>query len=183
MGDSYRLGPFFLDAGTGVLSRDGSPVALGKRAVAVLAVLVRSPQSFVPKEQILASAWPGLVVQENNLAVQILSIRRALAQADGGDAWLETLAKRGYRFVGPVEPADARPASAVIGAVASNLPEPLTSFVMSFVVCSLPEASRMFAGMATARGLAFAGDRFLVEVPALRATMSAHPNSGTRGVR
>jgi hypothetical protein len=52
-----------------------------------------------------------------------------------------------------------------------------------FVVCSLPEASRMFAGMATARGLAFASDRFLVEVPALRATMSAHPDSGTRGVR
>jgi len=48
------------------------------------------------------AAWPGLVVEENNLAVQISAIRRALARAPDGQHWIETLPRRGYRFVGPV---------------------------------------------------------------------------------
>jgi len=129
MSEAYRLGPFVLDASTGVLARDGEPVALGKRAVAVLSVLVRSPQAFVPKERILEAAWPGLVVQESNLAVQVLSIRRALAQVPGGEAWLETLPRRGYRYVGPVAPVDEAPGAPPPGRPPTNLPEPLTSFV------------------------------------------------------
>ena len=129
MSEAYRIGPFVLDATTGVLARDGAPVALGKRAVAVLSVLVRSPQAFVAKERILEAAWPGLVVQESNLAVQVLSIRRALAQAEGGETWLETLPRRGYRFVGPVAPLDGVPAAIPPDRPPTNLPEPLTSFV------------------------------------------------------
>jgi non-specific serine/threonine protein kinase len=126
--EAYRIGPFVLDASTDVLTRDGAPVALGKRAVAVLATLVRSSGVFVPKARILEAAWPGLVVQESNLAVQVLSIRRALAQAEGGAAWLETLPKRGYRFVGPVARLDDAPAMPA-GAPPTNLSAPLTSFV------------------------------------------------------
>jgi non-specific serine/threonine protein kinase len=129
MSEAYRLGPFTLDATTGVLARDGTPAALGKRAVAVLTALVRSPRAFVPKARILEAAWPGLVVQESNLAVQVLSIRRALAQAEGGDAWLETLPKRGYRYVGPVVRLDDAPAPIAAGPPPTRLPEPLTSFV------------------------------------------------------
>jgi len=58
----------------------------------------------------------------------VLSIRRALAQAEGGAAWLETLPKRGYRFVGPVAPLDDAPATPA-GAPPTNLSAPLTSFV------------------------------------------------------
>jgi hypothetical protein len=82
----YEIGPFRLDAGNGVLTRDGTPAALGSRAVAVLAVLVEEAHQFVPKASIMDAAWPGLVVEENNLAVQVAAIRRVLAQAPAASA-------------------------------------------------------------------------------------------------
>lgn len=130
MAETYQIGPLLLDAEACVLTQAGAPVALGKRAVAVLSVLVRSPSEYVPKTRIMEVAWPGVIVEEGNLAVQISSIRRELARVSGGASWLETLPRRGYRFVGPVTPL---PANAADGAAAvgrrSNLPEPLTSFV------------------------------------------------------
>ena len=75
----YELGPFRLDAGARVLTRDGKPVALGSRAVAVLTALVEHANEYVPKVSILDAVWPGMVVEESNLAVQISSIRRVLA--------------------------------------------------------------------------------------------------------
>jgi len=127
---NYQIGPFLLDAEACLLTQAGAAVALGKRAVAVLAVLVRSAPEYVPKTRIMEAAWPGVVVEESNLAVQILSIRRALARVSGGESWLETLAKRGYRFVGPVTPLPEKMTSGAGGAIrCSNLPEPLTSFV------------------------------------------------------
>ena len=66
-------------------------MALGARAVAVLAVLVSRANEYVQKSAILDAAWPGLVVEEANLAVQISAIRRALARvpaaAAGSKRW------------------------------------------------------------------------------------------------
>ena len=119
-----------MDAEACVLTRAGMAVPLGRRAVAVLTLLVRSAHEYVPKTRLIEAAWPGVVVQESNLAVQILSIRRVLAQAPGGENWLETLPKRGYRFVGPVTVLPGKAANrAGSGRPRSNLPEPLTSFV------------------------------------------------------
>ncbi len=126
----YEIGPFRLDAEAGVLSHSGRPMALGLRAVAVLTALVRHPNEYVRKESILDAAWPGIVVEEGNLPVQILAIRRALAQAPGGEHWVETLPRRGYRFVGPVTEIIAGPQSnARGGRQNTNLPESLTSFI------------------------------------------------------
>jgi len=128
--DTYQIGPLMLDAGTGVITRAGTPVALGRRAVAVLTVLVRSAPEYVSKASIIEAAWPGLVVEEGNLAVQISSIRRVLAQVASGENWLETLSGRGYRFVGPVAPlAQGSTIVAHSEGPRSNLPRPLTSFV------------------------------------------------------
>jgi DNA-binding winged helix-turn-helix (wHTH) protein len=103
---------------------------VGQRAVAVLVVLVRCAREYVPKSRLIEAAWPGVVVEESNLAVQILSIRRVLAQASGGENWVETLAKHGYRFVGPVTALPRKVANSPgSGRPRSNLPETLTSFV------------------------------------------------------
>ena len=77
------------------------------------------------------AAWPGLVVEEANLAVQISAIRRSLACVPGGEGWIETLARRGYRFVGPVAAIAGRaPAAPVVSdRTRTNLPQVLTSFV------------------------------------------------------
>ena len=100
--DRYEIGPFQLDPETSLLTRSREPVALGRRAADLLAALVRSPQQWMTKDRLLQAAWPGLVVEESNLAVQVFALRRVLGQAQGGERWIETLSGRGYRFVGPV---------------------------------------------------------------------------------
>ena len=122
----YDLGPFRLDAKLGVLTRAGMPAPLGARAIAVLTVLVERAQQFVSKNELIDAAWQDVIVEESNLAVQIHAIRRVLSEAPGGEHWVETLAKRGYRFVGPVI---ALPDSSGRDSTRSNLPEPITSFV------------------------------------------------------
>jgi predicted ATPase/DNA-binding winged helix-turn-helix (wHTH) protein len=126
----YEIGPFRLDAEAAVLTQAGVPLALGSRAVAVLTTLVERSNEYVQKDAIMDAAWPGVVVEESNLAVQISAIRRALAHAPAGERWIETLARRGYRFVGPVtEVSDNLPQGAAGGRRRSNLPASLTSFI------------------------------------------------------
>src|SRR5450631_3802538 len=130
MSTLYNIGPLQLDPEARVLTQDGAAVALGARAVAVLAALVSRAGEYVQKEAILDAAWPGLVVEEANLAVQISAIRRALARVPDGEGWIETLARRGYRFVGPVTAIAGRSAAPVLAdRRRTNLPELLTSFV------------------------------------------------------
>ncbi|HQR10946.1 MAG TPA: tetratricopeptide repeat protein [Casimicrobiaceae bacterium] len=129
MNTVVEIGPFRLDAAAGVLTRSGVPVGLGPRAVAVLGALVERANQFVAKTVLIDTAWPNVVVEEANLAVQISAIRRVLAQAPGGENWVETLARRGYRFVGPATTVREPSSSRVDGCVTSNLPAPITSFV------------------------------------------------------
>ena len=127
----YEMGELRLDPEARVLTHGGNPVALGARGVAVLTALVNRANEYVAKAAIMDAAWPGLVVEEANLAVQISAIRRALAIVPGGDGWIETLARRGYRFVGPVvASAGGKPELLVtIDRIHSNLPQVLTSIV------------------------------------------------------
>jgi adenylate cyclase len=104
MGATYEIGPFRLDVEAKAITYAGAPVALGPRAVSVLSVLVESANDYVSKSRLVDEAWPGLVVEESNLTVQISAIRQALARVPGGERWIETLARRGYRFVGPLRP-------------------------------------------------------------------------------
>jgi predicted ATPase/DNA-binding winged helix-turn-helix (wHTH) protein len=130
VGSVYEIGPFRLEPGAGVLLHAGVPMPLGPRAIAVLTALVERPNEYVQKATIMDVAWPGLVVEENNLSVQISAIRRVLARAPGGEAWVETLPRRGYRFVGPTtELQDNVLRVPRSEAGRSNLPHPATSFV------------------------------------------------------
>ena len=98
----YTFGPFRLDVAAGILFRGAEPVALGQRAVALLHVLVDEPGTPISKDRLIESAWPGLAIEESNLTVQIAALRRAFAEEPGGENWIETLPRRGYRFIGPV---------------------------------------------------------------------------------
>ncbi|MDO9713851.1 winged helix-turn-helix domain-containing tetratricopeptide repeat protein [Paracraurococcus lichenis] len=96
------LGPFRIDTETKLLLHGDTPVALGPRAIAVLQTLVARAGSAVSKEELFRAAWPGLAVEDSNLTVQIAALRRALADGESGTRWIETLPRRGYRYVGPV---------------------------------------------------------------------------------
>jgi DNA-binding winged helix-turn-helix (wHTH) protein len=96
---THILGPFRLDGEAQLLLRGAEPVALGKRAVAVLCALVERPGLPVSKEALIDAAWEGLAVDENNLVVQVAALRRVFGEeTGGGDGWIETLPRRGYRF-------------------------------------------------------------------------------------
>ncbi len=78
------------------LLADGQPLSIGARAFDVLATLVERRERVVTKNELLDQAWPGLVVEENNLSVQISALRKAL-----GAQSIATVTGRGYRFVLP----------------------------------------------------------------------------------
>jgi DNA-binding winged helix-turn-helix (wHTH) protein len=79
------------------LLADGIPVELGTRAFDLLLVLVESDGLLVSKEELLSRVWPGIVVSEENLKVQVSALRKAL----GADRdVLRTEFGRGYRFTG-----------------------------------------------------------------------------------
>jgi TolB-like protein len=102
-----------------MLLRGAEPVALGKRAVAVLCVLVERPGVLVSKEALIDAAWRGLAVEDNNLVIQIATLRRVLGEAPGGERWIETLPRRGYRFVGPARIEEQGAVAAAPGAATS----------------------------------------------------------------
>jgi TolB-like protein len=83
------------------LFRGAEPLALSQRAVALLRILVDRAGAPVSKDALMEAAWPGLAIEESNLTVQIAALRRALSEVPGGEGWIVTLPRRGYRFVGP----------------------------------------------------------------------------------
>lgn len=99
MGAGTRtFGPFVFDLGSMSLLRDGKAVTLGQRSLAVLASLVTS-ESAVTKAALMDAAWPGVTVEEGNLAVQIAALRKALGQRPDGQDWIVTVPRVGYRLL------------------------------------------------------------------------------------
>lgn len=126
---TYKFGSFVLDAETGALFCGSAPTLLGQRGAALLRLLLDRATSPVGKDALFEAAWPGLNVEESNLTVQIAALRRALEQ-DGGGRWIETLPRRGYRYVGP--PVTRGAASAAGHPAALLLPEKPSIAVMPF---------------------------------------------------
>ena len=106
-----RFGRFELQRHERRLLADDRPVEIGGRALDLLLALVERPGELVSKRTLIDLVWPGLVVEENNLAAQVSTLRKIL----GGDV-LATVPGRGYRFIGRIEsptqttdPSDGRP--------------------------------------------------------------------------
>ena len=98
----YSFGPFRLDTEAEILFIEDEPVPIGRRPVALLRVLVENAGAPVSKTALLKSAWADVSVEESNLPVQIAALRKALGGTPGGGRWIETLPRRGYRFIGPL---------------------------------------------------------------------------------
>jgi DNA-binding winged helix-turn-helix (wHTH) protein/TolB-like protein/tetratricopeptide (TPR) repeat protein len=96
---SYEFGPFRLDPQDRTLSRDGELVPLTMKAFDTLLVLVENAGRLISKDELMRRVWPETVVEENNLAQQVSSLRRALGESEAGVKYIETLPKRGYRFL------------------------------------------------------------------------------------
>ncbi|WP_428669955.1 AAA family ATPase [Reyranella sp.] len=121
----YVLGPFRLDTQDNLLLRGREPLALGQRALALLRALVERPGTLISKNALIEAAWPAQAVEESNLTVQIAALRKVLGEAPGGDRWIETMPRRGYRFIAPVIAEDANALSPLpIDARSDSAPSP-----------------------------------------------------------
>ncbi len=98
----YAFGPFRLDFEKRVLVREGIPVPLAPKATEILLVLVAQAGHLVEKDSLIQRVWPDAFVEEGNLNKNIFFLRKALGEWQPGRDYIETVPKRGYRFVAPV---------------------------------------------------------------------------------
>ncbi len=99
--ETVSFGPFSLR--TRLLEKNGVPVKLGGRATDILRLLLSRAGEVIPKEEILAYAWSGLVVEEISLRVHIAELRKALGDGKDGARYITNVPSRGYCFVAPVQ--------------------------------------------------------------------------------
>jgi DNA-binding winged helix-turn-helix (wHTH) protein/TolB-like protein len=108
---SYEFGPYRLDVGQRVLTRTGEAVSLPPKATEILTMLVANAGQLVGKDELLRQVWPDTFVEESNLTQNIFLLRRVLGDERPSPRYIETVVRRGYRFVANVR---------VIGAVAAH---------------------------------------------------------------
>jgi adenylate cyclase len=100
--ETIAFGPFHLLVGLRLLLANGEPIQLGSRAIDLLLALLRRRGQVITKDELMAEAWPGTVVEENSLHVQISALRKALEKYGRGGRYILTIPGRGYRFVAPI---------------------------------------------------------------------------------
>jgi TolB-like protein/DNA-binding winged helix-turn-helix (wHTH) protein len=98
----YEFGPFSLDVTEGVLLRGSEPVRLTPKAFKLLLVLVQNSGHILDKDELMKEVWPNVVVEETNLAGNIYALRQVLGEGNDEERYIETIPKRGYRFVARV---------------------------------------------------------------------------------
>jgi Tol biopolymer transport system component/DNA-binding winged helix-turn-helix (wHTH) protein len=98
----YEFGPYRLDVAERLLLRDGSPVPLTPKVFDTLLVLVENSGHLVEKDELMKRLWPDTFVEEVTLARNISDLRKALAEASNGQKYIDTVPKRGYRFIASV---------------------------------------------------------------------------------
>ena len=99
---SYEFGPFQVDLQERVVRRDGEAVALTPKAFDTLLVLIENSGRVIEKDDLMKKVWPNTFVEEANLAVNISVLRKALGTTVTGGQYIETIPRRGYRFVAVV---------------------------------------------------------------------------------
>jgi DNA-binding winged helix-turn-helix (wHTH) protein len=99
----YEFGPFVLDARSRILLKDGVTVRLTPKAFETLLVLIQHGVQVVDKEQLLKEVWPDTFVEEGSLSRNIHELRKALGDDSSQPCYIETIPKRGYRFLAPLK--------------------------------------------------------------------------------
>ena len=98
----YEFGPFRLDPAERVVRREGEVVALTPKVFETLLVLVESSGHVVSKDELMGRVWPDTFVDEGTLTRNVSRLRSVLGENGGAPQYIETVPKRGYRFVAEV---------------------------------------------------------------------------------
>ena len=141
MAQSYRFGAVEIRPAERQILVEGKPASVGARAFDLLLTLIERRDRVVTKDELFELVWPGLVVEENNLHVQVSTLRKIL-----GPRAVATIPGRGFRFTLPVDSEQA-PSCALPSASRHNLPAQLNSFIGRerevAEVCKLLESARL----------------------------------------
>ncbi len=112
LGEGFRLdGVLFRRDQQGVFA----PIAVGRRALDLLGILVERPGDLVSRNEIIDAVWPETTVEDSNLNVQIAALRRILDDGRAESSCIQTVSGRGYRFVGPVTRVEPAPSHSGTG--------------------------------------------------------------------
>jgi TolB-like protein/tetratricopeptide (TPR) repeat protein len=98
----YEFGAYRLDAQSRMLFKEGGHVALPPKVAELLIALVQAAGRALTREQLLQRLWPDTVVEEGSLTSHVSMLRKILGEGPHGQDFIETVSKRGYRFVPPV---------------------------------------------------------------------------------
>jgi TolB-like protein/DNA-binding winged helix-turn-helix (wHTH) protein/Flp pilus assembly protein TadD len=99
----YEFGPFRVDATERVLLREGERVPLKPKVVDTLLMLVQNSGHIFEVNELMEKVWPDTMVEENNLRQSISTLRKVLGDDLGEPHYIETIPRRGYRFMAPVK--------------------------------------------------------------------------------
>ena len=99
----YQFGPFLLDSPERLLLFNEEPVQLTSKMFDLLLLLVQNSGHLIEKEEIMIALWPDSIVEDNNLTVNMSALRKALGEDHGHHIYIETVPKRGYRFIAKVQ--------------------------------------------------------------------------------
>ncbi|MCP3464574.1 AAA family ATPase [Bradyrhizobium sp. CCGUVB23] len=105
--DELAFGQFRLDRANALLWRGPERVVLAPKPFEVLCCLIKHPGELVTKEELLDAVWSDLHVSESSLAVAINVLRAALGDDRQSPSYIETVTRRGYRFIAPVTTASS----------------------------------------------------------------------------
>ena len=98
----YEFDKFRCDPREHLLLCHGKPVSLSPKSFEILVALIRSNGRLLKKDELMHQVWPDSFVEEANLTVNISALRKALGETSGGQQYIETVPKLGYRFVVPI---------------------------------------------------------------------------------
>ncbi len=112
-GVGYRFGPFRLDPVSYRFFCEGSPVQLAPKALDLLLLLVAHPGALVSKDDIMRALWPDVAVTDNALTQVVSDLRQTLGDASSAPRFIQTVPRRGYRFIAAVETAPTTDESAL----------------------------------------------------------------------
>jgi len=103
IGQFYRFGDFTVDTDQKILLRQGKPLPLTPKVFDTLLILIAKSGRIVEKEELMGRLWPDTFVEESNLTFNIQQLRKALNDDARHPRFIQTVARRGYRFIAPVE--------------------------------------------------------------------------------
>src|SRR5688500_3106926 len=123
----YRFGPFRLDTERYRLTRGDAEVQTSPRQLDLLACLAAEPSRLITRDELFDRLWAGVAVTDNALTQLVSELRQTLGDSSGEPRYVQTVARRGYRFIAPVERIESPAVAAASNPALAGRAAPQTS--------------------------------------------------------